>query len=998
MPEPRALTVAGAARFLGVHPNTVRAWSDRGQLPCLRINRRGDRRFPVSALREFLARAERAGMRPVRGDVTAVAVTAPRTVAAPGTDARDHLRPDEVPAPIGAVEAIDPAFVAALQAPRSAGIGGISDDRGGSPVATSAADRLSVDLRVLGHIVRLTSAATAIDGTLSEVAAVLRAALGASYVSIVEATPDGLLPRGSDGLASALPPGLVEGGGLAGRAIAGRQVAFVPAFQVPRAFEPNGFEPGAASDPGSGSEPGTAWSVRTAIALPVLLDDEPWGALTVETDQPETLGPQDVPFLEAVGVQLAGFVERLRTVEGFHRQLDRAEAVQRVAAGLAGKLDPRDILRGLLDHTVGVFSADRGAVLLQSGDGTYVVEATRNLAGLPAGSDCEFPEGTLPERAARLGQPLAIEDGRDHRHGLPRAMLPASYTGAVAAAPLLAERDLVGLLLLVRDAARPFDAADLDAMGVLTAQVGIAVRNARTFTQMATWAAQLRSVQQLGGRISGLVTAADIGRAVATELRLVIDAPLVRVYRVLDGGLLPIDGRQQAVATATSLANGQGLVGWIARSGIAEMVADIRSDTRADPAAEAWGDSTSALVAPLTFESRNLGAIVLGRPAPDAFTDDELRLLVIYSTFVAQALANAEATERLEAQSAKLSRQLRSQQELLGITESILATLDPRIVVEQVADRLGALVRYDGLVIRIVNGSPGTLRPIVVRGPDGGRLEPDAAGPGDDLATQVLERGEGLLLPGIPDSRILVPLRGHERIVGVLALERRDPATPFTQDEFELVTLFAAQASIALRNAEVHRAVEIQAETDAVTGLRNHGTFKRQLAAAIARRDPFALLMLDLDGFKRYNDTFGHPAGDELLRRIATTLRGSVRESDVVFRYGGDEFSLLLPRTDSRGSLAVANKVIRAVRVAGEADRNAPTPVRVTCSIGVAAFPADGGDLDAVLLAADRACYASKRSGRDRVSTAADGLALAGEFLPTSPTPVDSQEPETSRA
>jgi diguanylate cyclase (GGDEF)-like protein len=1048
--EPRALTVAGAARFLGVHPNTVRAWSDRGQLHCLRINGRGDRRFPVPALREFIARAERAGERPIRGEVTASAVVGrPHGVSLsvlespdPGaTRDRSGERADR-----GREDRWD----ASKGVPSAETVVAVAESARGAVAAIAPADRRSLDLHVLGHIIRLTASGAGLVETLTEIAAALRAALGATYVSIAEATPGGIVVRGADGIEAVLPPGLAEGGGLVGRAIAGHEVAFVPLFEVP-------------ADAVDDASAGAGWvRLRSAIALPVLLGNQPWGALSVETDQPGTLGPEDVPFLEAIAFQVAGFIEQARIVDRIHGQLDRATAMQRAAAGLAGKFDVRDIFDGLLDHAVAVFGADRAAVFSPRADGVFVAEATRGMPDVVGGSTRTLPDGSLLERAVRLGQPLVIDDLPSHRHGLQKSLLGPSASGSAVAVPLLAERELVGLLLLVRDVPHPFDAADFEALDALASQVGLAVRNARTLDRMATWAAQLRSVQQLGGRISGLTTVADIGRAIATELQLVIDTPVIRVYRLVGDVLLPMAWRsgaraepgvadepggddsipvvQEAPMAQRALRHGRSraaaspvvrplrvdgsLAGWIARSGIAEIIADVPSDSRADREVEAPGGPASALVAPLTFEGRALGLIMLERPGTNRFTDDELRLLVIYATFAAQALANAEATERLEAQSAKLSRQLRSQQELLGITESILATLDSRVVVEQVADRLGSLVRYDGLVIRLVEGTPASLIPIVARGPGGVRLSPESAGPGDQVSTWVVERGQGVLLPAVattdddgaspsaarlPEigrpghpataaSCIVVPLRGHERIVGALALERRDAGSPFTPDEFELVTLFAAQASIALRNAEVHRQVEIQAETDGVTGLRNHGTFKRQLGAAVSRGDPFSLLMLDLDGFKRYNDTFGHPAGDDLLHRIATALRASVRESDVVFRYGGDEFSLLLPRTDARGSLAVANKIMRAVRVAGEADEDAAVPVRVTCSIGVAAFPTDGADLDSILLAADRACYASKRSGRDRVSTADDGLALASEFLPTSPTPVDALELAVSSA
>jgi diguanylate cyclase (GGDEF)-like protein len=162
--------------------------------------------------------------------------------------------------------------------------------------------------------------------------------------------------------------------------------------------------------------------------------------------------------------------------------------------------------------------------------------------------------------------------------------------------------------------------------------------------------------------------------------------------------------------------------------------------------------------------------------------------------------------------------------------------------------------------------------------------------------------------------------------------------------------------------------VEIRAQTDALTGLKNHGTLVDHLTKATARGLPFSLLLIDLDDFKSFNDRRGHEAGNQLLTAIGGALRACCRETDEVFRYGGDEFALILPGADPAGVMAVAEKVRRAVssvRSPGARRRSG-----VTCSVGVASFPVDGPDRRLLMVAADRACYQAKHGGRDRVSTA----------------------------
>ena len=272
------------------------------------------------------------------------------------------------------------------------------------------------------------------------------------------------------------------------------------------------------------------------------------------------------------------------------------------------------------------------------------------------------------------------------------------------------------------------------------------------------------------------------------------------------------------------------------------------------------------------------------------------------------------------------------------------------------------------------------------------------------LATWVLQHNEPqLVVDELADPRVLqfdstgpvdgslivVPLRGREGVAGVLTLERLGREDRFNEEDFELVKLFAAQVSIALNNAEIHRAVEIRARSDGLTGLLNHATFQEFLIQRVREATPFSLIMLDLDDFRTINNQFGHQAGDRLLRAIADSLLHAGRESDHVFRYGGDEFTFLLPGTDAAGALLVAERARDAVRLVGEEPDWKSAGMHVSASIGVATYPVDGEAAEEILLAADRACYVAKRTGTGRIATAAEGLELAAEVELQEPTPVD---------
>ncbi|HEV8281424.1 MAG TPA: diguanylate cyclase, partial [Candidatus Limnocylindrales bacterium] len=620
----------------------------------------------------------------------------------------------------------------------------------------------------------------------------------------------------------------------------------------------------------------------------------------------------------------------------------------------------------------------------------------------------EFPERSLPSAAIAARRPLFAMGYRDDpRGGGVRAAVVQEGFDTLATAPLLDGDEVLGLLNVYHDSPHAWSADELETMTALATQASVAIRTAQNFKKMATWTAQLQSIQQLGARLNHLSNVRDIGLAIATELRQLIDYHNVRVYRVRGDDLVPVALRGQVgeyfdeTPDDLKVQVGQGITGWVAQHRIAQYLPDASSDPRANTIPGTQDDlEESMLLAPMLFEDDVLGVLVLSKLGLHQFSDDDLRLLVIYASFAAQAMANADTTERLREQSTALERQVRSQRELLQITESILTTLDARAVLDGITERLGGLVVCDNIAIEIVDPATGLLTPLTARSIHAAAyLEPWAPGE-TGVATWVVEHNEPAFIENeredprvnhfrLPDeeseldgSLIVVPLRGRSGATGVLTIERLGAGNAFTLEEFDLVKLFAAQVSIALQNAEVYRAVEIRAQTDGLTGLLNHATFEDHLERVAREGTGFGLIMLDLDDFREINNRMGHQAGDQTLRRIAAALRRSGRESDLVFRYGGDEFAFLLPHADGPGAMAVAERARTAVKLLGGP---------VTASFGVATFPADGTTTAEVLLAADRACFLAKRSGRDRVATAAEGLALASEFRQQAPTPVDSE-------
>jgi diguanylate cyclase (GGDEF)-like protein len=169
-----------------------------------------------------------------------------------------------------------------------------------------------------------------------------------------------------------------------------------------------------------------------------------------------------------------------------------------------------------------------------------------------------------------------------------------------------------------------------------------------------------------------------------------------------------------------------------------------------------------------------------------------------------------------------------------------------------------------------------------------------------------------------------------------------------------------------------------RARTDELTGLPNFRAFRERIDAELERADrypaPFGILIMDLDRFKKYNDTFGHAAGNEALRRVAQTLRETVRAVDFPARYGGEEFAVIAPQVDANALTVIAERI----RTSIEALPAPPDGARVTVSIGAALYPSDASDREALFKIADARLYEAKEQGRNRVVAMRSAGVLAG--------------------
>ena len=401
-----------------------------------------------------------------------------------------------------------------------------------------------------------------------------------------------------------------------------------------------------------------------------------------------------------------------------------------------------------------------------------------------------------------------------------------------------------------------------------------------------------------------------------------------------------------------------------------------------------WAADDDLFVPLFDKEHKLMGVLDLYDPVDRRLpTLDLIESLEVFATHAAVAIENARQYEQLANARGQLEEQLALRHALLDVSEVLLSTLGEGEVFAKIAELLKGIVDYDAMEIRLVDEAAQELYCAYAADEDAEQMEkwraPLNVGVSGwvllhdqaQLVNDMLGDPRGELVPGtelVPQASIIAPLTVGGTVIGVLALDRLDGKT-FRDGELEPVELFANMAAIAIRNARAYEEMERQAISDGLTGLYNYRHFQERLQAEVRRAtrydETFCLLMMDLDHFKRVNDTIGHQKGDEALRAVSDALRRCSRESDHLARYGGEEFAVILPRTQLDEARALAERIRASVADVDTGDRE----VRVTISIGVAAFPESARDADGVLGAADAALLLAKSRGRDMVCLFADG-------------------------
>ena len=392
----------------------------------------------------------------------------------------------------------------------------------------------------------------------------------------------------------------------------------------------------------------------------------------------------------------------------------------------------------------------------------------------------------------------------------------------------------------------------------------------------------------------------------------------------------------------------------------------------------------------LAGDKELLGVLVVDSTNRNEFTDSHREQMRRFSTIASALIENIRKSHSLDmaAKTSALLYDISHEFSNALKMEEVFKVLANPDLIPKIIPSLTRLVvvmhnQENGVLrLELVAGEKAELQEGIEFSPESGGIYSYAFNRNTSVPIQDMQAQKSYRFvpeePRNPTTRslLVLPIIGGEdrKCVGLFSVESSVPdlfKAGFERTELgRTVTTIAENASVAIARAQMYQQMERLATTDGLTGLNNHRTFQNIMARELERARrygrPLSLLLTDIDHFKSFNDKYGHPVGDLVLREIAGCIRGAMRINDFPARYGGEEFAVILPETAEQGAYVAAEKIRQAVEA--KVIDNGPDKLRVTISIGCVTFPTYGTTQQEIIDCSDKALYTSKKTGRNKVT------------------------------
>jgi two-component system cell cycle response regulator len=419
----------------------------------------------------------------------------------------------------------------------------------------------------------------------------------------------------------------------------------------------------------------------------------------------------------------------------------------------------------------------------------------------------------------------------------------------------------------------------------------------------------------------------------------------------------------------------EGIVGWIHKYSKSLNMGNFKGGFKSLNYYDKDVPVKSFLGMPVYWKDRMVGVLTVDSLQEDAFSAESEHIVKLSAMQIEDALENAQLIQQIQQQSKEFGA-------LYDASKKMLSFVSLSDNLSGFLDLVGTFVTYETAMICLMDDAEvlrvrafkGLKEDIVDRAVDENSLIHwvvehkqylDLKRYGEKNRTNPLI-AQNIKIPNF--SRVIIyPLVIEGRTIGSFVLGFKNEG--LSEYEKSILEILTNQACIAVSNAMLFEKVSLMATTDGLTGINNHRHFQDRLTEILERAkrydERFALILMDIDFFKRVNDTYGHPVGDVVLKKVSNCLMSLARKVDVVARYGGEEFAIIMVQNNKEGAYKFAERLrkeVETMSVIFDAGK-----VNVTVSMGIAGYPEDGQEKSKIIESADSALYKAKESGRNKV-------------------------------
>jgi diguanylate cyclase (GGDEF)-like protein/PAS domain S-box-containing protein len=724
---------------------------------------------------------------------------------------------------------------------------------------------------------------------------------------------------------------------------------------------------------------------KCELDIPLMFGGTVMGVIDLQSDQPLAFPHEDVAVLETLASQIAIAINNARLYQEVAGRAQATTIIQEASMAMTATLTSDQVLEAAIRAAMRVASADMSSIyLVAEGHPTYekvILDASGHLLRtFQTRSRRGLGLTGLIERERRL---VVIEDtSTDDRV----AFLGLRENGIVSSAgvPMMVGDTVLGILFASSFRKGAITDQHAQSLSILANSAAVALANAQSFMERERALAELSALNQIAQAIGSAMELEQVLAVIREQAGRLIDNDnfFIALYdEAEDTASFPLaveDGQRVSWAPRRG---GQGLTEYVIRS---RQPLLIRGNLQRELARRGidmiltgW-EPQGWLGVPLLLQEKVVGVMAVQSRQPERFDESHERVLVAVGSQAAIAIEKA----RLLQDAVRKTRQLTSLYEVGKRTSALMSDADsllPWIAEEAArllrADAAGFRILQDGYLVLAGRTASAaeimTETPIPVGQSLSGRIvasnEPIAS---SDISVDPranLERRQEAERKGYLGF-LGIPMRLRGQPVGVLNVYARD-SRHWSQADTDLLFAFADQAAIAMENTRLYQALRDQARMDSLTQVYNHGYLLECLRAFVDEgQTPVSMIMLDVDHFKVYNDRYGHVSGDLVLKGIVQAIRQNIHRADVVGRWGGEEFGVLLPHTNGAKAQVVAERIRHTLSTMPLVDSSGQNVLKPTVSQGIATYPDTAASGEDLVNRADAALYAAKAGGRDRIS------------------------------